>query len=300
MPWARPTPTACRTTGSLAPGDYVRVPLGPRQVIGVVWDVSAETTVEPHKLRAVAERYDTPPMPELHRRFLQWVANYTVSDAGAVLRMCLRVPEALGPPKTVTGYRRGGPEPKRMTPQRARVLEVADDAVAWSAGDLAEMAGVTSAVVRGLVEAGTLLPVAASELCAVRGAGPVSASRQDCPGSRLRPLSALQSPCRRANDSRSPCLDGVTGSGKTEVYLRGRGRRRRGRQAGAGAPAGDRPYGAVPEALRAAVRRRARGMAFGGPAPGSASASGAGSRAAMPRSSSAPAPPCSCPMPISA
>jgi len=104
-----------------------------------------------------------------------------------------------------------------MTPQRGRVLEVADDAVAWSASDLAEMAGVTSAVVRGLVEAGTLLPVALPSFA------PFAA-----PDLSLPPVNLSQEQAQSAQSLRAhvaarqfsvSLLDGVTGSGKTEVYL---------------------------------------------------------------------------------
>ncbi len=203
---------------ALAPGDYVRVPLGPRQVIGVVWEDSGDAgEVEVSKLRAVIERYAAPPMRDLHRRFLQWVANYTVSPPGAVLRMCLRVPEALGPPRTVTGYRRGGPQPQRMTPQRARVLDCADDRLAWQVSELAEMAGVSTGVVKGLVDAGTLLPEALPPFAPFArpdlAAGRVTLSKEQT--SAAQTLRAKVA----ARAFSVALLDGVTGSGKTEVYL---------------------------------------------------------------------------------
>ena len=80
---------------ALAPGDYVRVPLGPRQVIGVVWDTGG-VAPDGAKLRAVTEKYQSPAMPDLHRQFIDWVAQYYLEQPGSVLRMALRVPEALG------------------------------------------------------------------------------------------------------------------------------------------------------------------------------------------------------------
>jgi primosomal protein N' (replication factor Y) (superfamily II helicase) len=109
---------------SLAAGDYVAVPLGPRQMIGVVWRLTSEAGTD-KKLRDVIERFDMPPMPETHRRFVDWLASYYLEPAGNVLRMVLRAPGAFAGPREQIAYRATDSAPKRMTPQRARVLEVA-------------------------------------------------------------------------------------------------------------------------------------------------------------------------------
>ena len=59
-----------RAFPGLAPGDYVRVPLGPRTVSGVVWDQRPDggAPVAEAKLRDVEARIDLPPMPENLRR----------------------------------------------------------------------------------------------------------------------------------------------------------------------------------------------------------------------------------------
>lgn len=88
---------------AFSPGQYVTVPLGSRQVPGVVWD-SDESGPPSKKLKAVVSAYDVPPMPAAHRRFLDWVAQYNMAPLGAVLKMALPVPAALNPPESVTGY----------------------------------------------------------------------------------------------------------------------------------------------------------------------------------------------------
>ncbi len=202
---------------ALREGSYVRVPLGPREATGVVWGFNGGGGVDDAKLRDVSEVFETPPMPELQRRFIDWVAHYTMSPPGSVLRMCVRVPEALGREKGRTGYRRSGPEPERMTPQRMRVLAEAHAEIARSTADLAEAAGVSGGVVKGLVEAGTLsaepLPAFKPFRVPDPGAPSVRLSR-----SQERAAKALRGAVAARNFSVS-LLDGVTGSGKTEVYL---------------------------------------------------------------------------------
>ena len=87
----------------LSAGDIVRVPLGRRIEVGVVWGEGAADVPET-KLRAVLERLDVPPMPAALRDLVDWCAAYTLAPAGQVLRMALSVPEALDPPKPRVGH----------------------------------------------------------------------------------------------------------------------------------------------------------------------------------------------------
>src|SRR5690606_7258799 len=93
----------------LAPGGFVEVPLGPRRLFGVVWDgrLGADRPVPAAKLKAVGRRLDAPPMRPGMRRLVEWVANYTLSAPGAVLRMAMSVPAALEPPRETVAFRLG-------------------------------------------------------------------------------------------------------------------------------------------------------------------------------------------------
>jgi len=201
---------------NLGPGDYVAVPLGPRMIIGVVWECRPLTPTN-MKLREVSGKFDMPPMTELHRRFVDWLAAYYVEPPGNVLRMCLRAPAALEGERQQIAYVASGTEPKRITPQRRRALDVAKEAPALRAGELAELAGVGLSVVKGLISEGALTPVA---LPALR-----SFAEPQLVASQLR-LTREQEDAAR--DLRAliaerggtvALLDGVTGSGKTEVYF---------------------------------------------------------------------------------
>src|SRR5262249_51543258 len=86
----------------LQDGDYVCVPLGKREIPGVVWG-AAEGRVAPAKLKSVISRYNLPPMPAAHRQFLDWFAQYTMNDRGSVLKMTLSVQKALEEQKKTRG-----------------------------------------------------------------------------------------------------------------------------------------------------------------------------------------------------
>src|SRR3954465_992611 len=100
----------------LQPGDVVSVPLGPREVIGVVWAENANPDPRLHnRLKDVGEKLGVPPLKQELRSLVDWVANYTLSSRGMVLRMCLRMGEHLGPERVRMGVRLVAEPPKRLT-----------------------------------------------------------------------------------------------------------------------------------------------------------------------------------------
>ena len=199
-------------------GAFVEVPLGPRKVLGVVWGKGAGD-FDYAKVRSVMRVLDVAPMREEMREFLTRAADYTLTPMSAMLRLATRAPGLGDAPSMRTVYRLGSAEPTRVTEARTKVLEVLCDygGLSFTLGELAEMAGVGTSVVKGLVKQG-----AVSEEDAPR----------DVPYPRLDPdyggkeLSADQADgaevlraALRTDAYGTTLLKGVTGSGKTEVYL---------------------------------------------------------------------------------
>ncbi len=103
----------------LEPGACVGVPLGTRHSTGVVWAVREGGG---DNLKSVAAIRDWPPLKQPLRDFIDWVARWTLSPRGMVLRMAIRAHEALEPPAPKVGVVATGKPPVRMTDARARVL----------------------------------------------------------------------------------------------------------------------------------------------------------------------------------
>src|SRR5262245_40610907 len=120
-----------------AAGDYVRVPLGRRDTIGVVWGEGTDDKVDPAKLKQVQKKFDFTPMTEENRRFVEWVARYTMSDMGSVLKMALSAPEAFTPPKAAQAFTTAGASTQKLSQQRARVIDLLKDGVPRRAADIA-------------------------------------------------------------------------------------------------------------------------------------------------------------------
>src|SRR5207302_1853682 len=141
----------------LKPGDVVCVPLGPREVVAVVWAENANPDPRLHnRLKDVGEKLDVPPLKGELRALVDWVGNYTLSARGMVLRMSLRMGENLGPERARIGVRLVGQAPRRMTPARRRVIEVLSDGLLHGKSEAAREAGVSTGVIDGLVDEGTL------------------------------------------------------------------------------------------------------------------------------------------------
>ena len=155
----------------LKPGDVVCVPLGPREVVAVVWAENANPDPRLHnRLKDVGEKLDVPPLKEELRSLVDWVANYTLSARGMVLRMSLRMGEHLGPERVRMGVRLIGEPPKRLTPARRRLIEVLSDGLLHGKSEAAKEAGVSAGVIDGLVDEGTLTTEADAARAGAAGA----------------------------------------------------------------------------------------------------------------------------------
>jgi len=202
----------------LKAGDVIGVPLGPREVLAVVWAENANPDPRLHnRLKEVSEKLDVPPLKGELRALVDWVANYTLGARGMVLRMTLRMGENLGPERARVGVRLVGEPPRRLTPARRRVIEVLSDGLLHGKSEAAKEAGVTTGVIDGLVDEGTLAVETMPRALPPPPPDPAYAqpefSRQQ--GTAVDAMRALA-----ANGSfHVALLDGVTGSGKTEVYF---------------------------------------------------------------------------------
>jgi primosomal protein N' (replication factor Y) len=213
---------------AVAAGDFVVVPLGARQVIGVAWG-EGEGDVAAEKLKDIIALAPVPPVDTALRRMVEWTAAYTLSPPGAVLRMAMSVPSALEPARAIPSHRlhpdlapagESADEPERprfkLTAARRRVVAALADGHPRTAPEIAEDAGVSAAVVRGMIAAGALVPGPPAPRAEIARPDPL---RPAFPLSPAQAEAAAALVAKVGQGFSVTLLDGVTGSGKTEVYF---------------------------------------------------------------------------------
>jgi primosomal protein N' (replication factor Y) len=209
----------------LTEGEVVAVPLGMRVTVGVVWALREGGGAN---LKAVAEKLDVPPLSPAMRRLVDWIAWYTLAPKGSVLALALKLPGDDRAEVARVGVRLAGPPPKRITPARARVIAAAQGGLVHVKRELAVAAAVTTGVIDALVDEGTLETVAlkpepvAEPPDLEHGRTALSETQR----AAAHVLAAAVATCAAAAPAsggivNAPVilLEGVTGSGKTEVYF---------------------------------------------------------------------------------
>ena len=202
--------------GGCGDGDFVEVPLGPRRVIGVVWG-AGEGKFDPAKIRAVGRVLDAAPMRAELRSFLIRAAEYTLTPLSAMLRLATRAPGLGDPPAMRRVYRLGDTVPNSLTDARQRVVAaLRSPGGTLTLAELAEEAACGASVIKGLVKLGVVIEDAAPRdlpypLLSLKGSTRLE-------GDQIPAADALAAAVVMGGYS-CTLLKGVTGSGKTEVYL---------------------------------------------------------------------------------
>ena len=199
-------------------GSFVEVPLGPRKVIGVVW-CEGKGNYDKNKIRTISNRLDVPEMQPEMMEFLSRAGRYTLTPMNGMLKLATRAPGLANPPSMKTVYIKGDSEVDRMTPARERVLNTLRDTkdMQFTAKELTESAKVSISVIKGLVLQGAVLELESPRDLPYAQLDPFFPSQkltfdQKAAGEILRKNIRL-------NEYNTTLLRGVTGSGKTEVYL---------------------------------------------------------------------------------
>jgi primosomal protein N' (replication factor Y) (superfamily II helicase) len=199
---------------ALEEGDVVQVPLANREVAGVVWGLRDGQGGNLKKVTGVIE---APNLSPRMRKFLDWIAWYTLAPKGSALAMGLKIPDPDRQEVARVGVRLAGALPKRMTPARQKVVEIAQDGIVRLKSELAHAAGVSSGVVDGLIDEGTLETVALLAEPVAEMPDPAFGHTALSDGQR----EAADELVAAMGEEHPPVilLEGVTGSGKTEVYF---------------------------------------------------------------------------------
>ncbi len=217
LPLALDAPYSYRVPEGMAlqPGQIVHVPLGTRETFGLVWSVDEKASGE--NLKAIRAISALPPLPEKLMTFLQRVSAYTLAPLGLVARMAMRDPEAEAHEAPKFGLRITGTEPRRLTPTRARVMAAAVGGLTHRKKDLADAAGCSTGVVDALVDEGVFEIVPLPSLA--RAAPLDLAARGPVLNDQQRNAADVLSGLVKSGGFAPVLLEGVTGSGKTEVYF---------------------------------------------------------------------------------
>ncbi len=208
-----------KVEGDVCVGEMVRVPFGRDVLVGVVWKIGASAHLDDKKIKSILEKINFPPLsPEL-RQFISFVADYNMAFLGLVLKMVLSVKGVFDDPKMTVLYELSGKtlaEAKlKNSDARWRVMDFLKFAP-FNRRDIAAGAGVTQSVIKTMIDAGVLRPVLIEEK---KIFGHEKAKYQKVTLTAEQEEAAAELSAKIGCGFRVTLLDGVTGSGKTEVYF---------------------------------------------------------------------------------
>ena len=205
--------------GEAVLGELVRVPFGREVHVGVVWKKGKSSNLDESKIKPIMERINFPPLSAELRKFIEFVSGYNMAFAGQVLKMVLSVRQVFDDLKMTVLYELSGKtlaEAKlKNSDARWRVMDFLKFAP-FNRQDIAAGAGVGQSVIKAMIDAGVLRPVLIEDK---KEFEKPNAAYKKVNLTDEQKEAAVQLVGEIGNGFNVTLLDGVTGSGKTEVYF---------------------------------------------------------------------------------
>jgi primosomal protein N' (replication factor Y) len=203
-------------------GQVVRIPFGKKDgepTLGIVWDLNGDTSVDPAKLKELAVLSDWPPVSEHLRQFLEWSAQYTLSMLGMFARMALPISDVTRPTPTQTRFKIADKTPTKLSEARMKVIELLSHGGLLTRMEIKNATHVSDSVIKALETDGFIEAMIVS----AEGDFDINVDPQKIKLPEYNPpqqeaADRLVATVDKHSFSVS-LLDGVTGSGKTEVYF---------------------------------------------------------------------------------
>lgn len=195
-------------------GDFVEVPLGGQNKIGIVWGFDTpKTNIE--KIKPIKSKLNISPLSAELMNFIEWVAKYLVVYRGNILSQVLRPYEALLNGPYINKITLGDKFDEKLTPQRKTIIEfLKGKNASYTRKELSDETKVSMATIGAMIKNSMLIETKVEvdlpfESPNLLGNTAQLNSQQE----------AAKNAIIEAKGFAPFLLDGVTGSGKTEVYL---------------------------------------------------------------------------------
>ncbi len=220
LPLALSEPFDYKTDEPIAGGALVEVPFGKEKMVGAVWQTDVKSSLDDKKIKKIIRVLPYPPLQKSLRNFVEFVAKYNMAPLGMVLKMVLSVKQVFGDAKMLKLYELSGKtlsEAKlKNSDARWRVIDFLKGGHIFARSEIAQGAGVSDSVIKTMIENGVLREVLQEDK--KEFAQPICGFQKVKLNDEQQ--KAADYLCAKTGEGFGvTLLNGVTGSGKTEVYF---------------------------------------------------------------------------------
>lgn len=209
-----------RLTQSADVGSFARVSVMNRPYVGVIIG-AGDSNLPADKIKNVIDVFNFGKLAPADIQWIHKMSEWTMMSPGAVLRLIINVPDAFLPPKQEQLYLYNQNTTARMTDARQAVADAfaSNDNDAMSASDIQNIAYVSSAIVRNMIKAQLLIPAQLRDVVEQKDFNYTYSDMGNVTLNTEQQIAADEIAKHINNDFSVHLLDGITGSGKTQVYF---------------------------------------------------------------------------------